>query len=48
MLQSLYIGVVTVFLICCNRSSSGCNWFSFMFAPVFLTCCKCPMRMFQN
>jgi hypothetical protein len=55
MLQLLYIGVVTVFLTCCNRSSSGCNRSSFMFvnrcthvAPVFLTCCKCPMRMFQN
>jgi hypothetical protein len=48
MLQLLYIGVVTVFLTCCNRSSSGCNHFSFMFAnrcahvaSVFLRCCKC-------
>jgi hypothetical protein len=55
MLQLLYISVVTVFLTCCNRSSSGCNRFSFMFAnrcahvaSLFLRCCKCLMRMFQN
>jgi hypothetical protein len=54
-LQLLYIDVVTVFLTCCNRSSSGCNCFSFMFAnrcahvaSVFLRCCKCLMRIFQN
>jgi hypothetical protein len=44
-----------LFLTCCNRSYSGCNCFSFMFANhcthvvfVFLRCCKCPMRMFQK
>jgi hypothetical protein len=50
MLQLLYISVVIVFLTCCNRSSSRCNHFSFMFAKrcthvafVFLRCCKCLM-----
>jgi hypothetical protein len=55
LLQLLYIGVVTMLLTCCNPSSSGCNCFSFMsanrcshVASVFLRCCKCLMRMFQN
>jgi hypothetical protein len=46
MLQLLYISVVIVFLTCCNRSSSGCNHFSFMFANR-CTHVACVLEMLQ-